>query len=235
MAPTTSARERIDRPSAQDLWRRWVAANALGELVGLGLTGAVAAGAMLSIGARRPVMAAGAVVASGAIEGAVVGYAQWRVLSDRIALPARRWIVATVIGAVAAWAAGVTPSLLFAEQGGAASEPAIAVQLLWAALLGLIAGPVLAGPQALALRGHVDRPWRWIAANAAAWACALPVTFLAPALLPAGAPAALVALGFAVGALAAGAVAGAVHGVTLVRLADGRATAAVVIDGRGRS
>lgn len=210
--------------ASRTLWWHWVRANAVGELVGLGLTGAVAAVAVLAIEPRWPLVAFGAVVASGAIEGTVVGLAQWRVLRDRVDLSARRWVTATVVGALAAWAAGVTPSVLLSEAGGTGTEPTLPVQLALAAALGLVAGPVLAGPQALALRGLVDRPWRWVAANAAAWACALPVTFVAPALAPAGTGAAGLGLGFAVGAFAAGAIAGAVHGVMLVSLVGGRST-----------
>ncbi|HSJ44137.1 MAG TPA: nitroreductase/quinone reductase family protein [Euzebyales bacterium] len=204
------------------LWRRWVGANAVGELLGLGLTGVAAAIAMVTIEPRWPLVAAGAVVATGTIEGTIVGLAQWRVLRDHLDLSARRWVTATVVGALAAWAAGVTPSLVLADADGVGVEPTLAMQLGLAAALGLVAGPVLGGPQAVALRGLVDRPWRWVAANAVAWACALPVTFLAPALAPAGSGAPVLAAGFAVGAFAAGAVAGAVHGVVVVSMAGGR-------------
>jgi hypothetical protein len=207
--------------TSRRLWRRWITANAVGELVGLGLTGAVAAAAVALLDPRWPVAAAAAIVASGAIEGTIVGYAQWRVLHDHIPMAARRWIIATVVGALAAWGAGVVPSLAFSDGGGAGAEPSLVVQLALAALLGLVAGPILGGPQAVALRDRVDRPWRWVAANAAAWACALPVTFLAPSLVSPRAPLAMVGA-FAVGAFAAGAVAGAVHGVVLVSLAGGR-------------
>jgi hypothetical protein len=208
--------------ASRALWRRWVGANAVGELIGLGLTGVAAAIAMVAIEPRWPLVAAGAVVASGAIEGTIVGLAQWRVLGDHLDVSARRWVTATVIGALAAWVAGVTPSLLLADAGGTGVEPTLAMQLGLAAALGLVAGPVLGGPQAVVLRGLVDRPWRWVAANAVAWACALPVTFLAPALAPAGTGAPVLAAAFAFGAFAAGAVAGAVHGVVLVSLSGGR-------------
>lgn len=224
MAPIAATRpQRLDVAGSRAVWRRWVAANAVGEFVGLGLTGAVGAIALWAIEPRWPLVAAGALVASGAIEGAVVGLAQWRVMRGHVAVTARRWTVATVIGAVLAWAAGVTPMLVLGGQdGGAVAEPPLALQLVLAALLGLVAGPVLGGPQAWVLRGVVPRPGRWVVANAAAWTIALPVTFVAPSLLPPDASAVVIGLAFAVGALVAGAVAGAVHGVALVRFAGGR-------------
>lgn len=222
-APSVSTRShRLGVAASRALWRRWVAANAVGEFVGLGLTGVVGAAIVWALDPRWPVLAAVALVASGAIEGAIVGVAQWQALRDRIAVTARRWTTATIVGALAAWAAGVTPMLLADQGGGTAAEPALPLQLMLAALLGLIAGPVLGGPQAWVLRGVVPRPWRWVAANAAAWGLALPITFLAPNVLPADASAATLALAFAAGALVAGAIAGAVHGIMLVALAGGR-------------
>ena len=211
----------VTATASRTLWRRWVGANAVGELLGLGLTGVAAAVAMVTIEPRWPLVAVGAIVATGAIEGTIVGLAQWRVLRDHLDISAQRWVTATIVGALAAWAAGVTPSLL-ADARGAGAEPTVPVQLALAAALGLVAGPILGGPQALALRGLVDRPWRWVAANAVAWACALPLTFVAPALTPAGVGTPVLVVGFAIGAFAAGAVAGAVHGVVLVSLVGGR-------------
>ena len=208
--------------AARTLWRRWIVANAVGELVGLGLTGVVAAVAVATYEPDRATLAAGLVVASGALEGLVVGGAQWQVLRTWIAVPARSWVIATMLGAVAAWAVAVTPmQLLGAQDGG--SEPSLPLQLALAAGMGLVAGPVLAGPQAVVLRRHVRRAWVWVIANSVAWAVALPVTFVGPAVLPAGTSPAAYGAAFAVGALAAGAVAGAVHGVALVELAGGRA------------
>jgi hypothetical protein len=88
-----------------------------------------------------------------------------------------------------------------------------------AALLGGVAGTVLASFQTLALRGHVARAWRWLLANAIAWAVAMPVLFGAVHLLervrdPAvGLPIGFVVLGVC------GAVVGAIHGTMLVRFA----------------
>jgi hypothetical protein len=206
------------------LWARWVAANSLAETIGLGVTAAVAV-ALAGLGAdHRPtwlaVVLLGTVVAGG-FEGAVVGYAQWRVL--RVPLPelaARLWVVATVVGALVAWTLGMLPTTLMDMGGEAGAEPAIgaAVQLLLAAALGLLAGPVLGVPQWLVLRRFVPRASWWIVANAVAWAAGMPVIFVAAGSLPAEPTTATIVATVLAACAAAGAVVGAVHGVWLVAL-----------------
>jgi hypothetical protein len=206
------------------LWARWVAANSLAETVGLGVTAAVAV-ALAALGAgHRPawlLVALVGTVLAGAFEGAVVGYAQWRVL--RVPLPelaARPWVVATVVGALVAWTLGMLPTTLMGMGGEAGAEPAIsdAAQLLLAATLGLLAGPVLGVPQWLVLRRFVPRASWWIVANAVAWAAGMPLIFVAAGLLPAEPTTATIVAAVLAACAAAGAVVGAVHGVWLVTL-----------------
>lgn len=138
-------------PSAKGLWLRWVAANAVGELLGLGAVAGI--GFLLFRQVTEPqswqqaALITAAVVGLGAFEGLVVGVAQASVI--RRLLPAvRGWVVATVIGAMAAWAIGMLPSTIAGLLGspGAASapEPPLWLTLLLAAGLGAVAGPVLA-------------------------------------------------------------------------------------------
>jgi hypothetical protein len=211
------------------LWRRWVLANAVAETVGLGAAALVAvwvAGALDGPSTSARAGAVLALLATGGFEGMVVGAAQWRVLHTRLRrLPARSWLVATCTGAVVAWALGLVPSLLLgggADAAGPPPEPpSDAVQLILAAGMGLVLGPILGVPQWLALRGHVDRPGWWVPANSAAWAAGMPVVFLVAGSVPPGLPpAALAAVVLAV-LFAAGAVVGAVHGAVLVRLVRG--------------
>ena len=225
------ARADIDRR----LYGRWVLANAIGEGVGLGGSFLVGAGLVVLLGARLgpwfEVATAIAAVALGTLfEGVVVGYAQWRVLRDPLpSLSRGSWVWATAVGAGIAWLLGMVPSTVISlvtgqvEATDAASsatmaEPPLAVILLAAAGLGLLLGPVLASAQVVVLRRHVQHAWRWIPANAVAWALALPLTYLGPSLmfdvgvnaLGVGIPLACV--------VAAGALVGAVHGAVLVRL-----------------
>lgn len=57
-ATIVSGPQRLDGPAAVALWPRRVMCNAVGELVGLGLSGTVAAGVMRSIEPRWPLAAA---------------------------------------------------------------------------------------------------------------------------------------------------------------------------------
>ena len=208
------------------LWWRWVAANSWAEVVGLGVSGA-AAGLLLARagGDAFSVVGAGVLVVllAGVTEGGVVGWAQHRVLRAPLPdLAARRWVGATVIGALAAWTLGMLPSTIIgvAEVGSAemVAEPPLVLQLVLAVALGLAAGPILGGAQAWVLRDHVARAWRWLPANAAAWAVGMPLVFLvAGGVPPTLHPAAIVSL-VALTLALVGAAVGAVHGAVLVRM-----------------
>jgi hypothetical protein len=216
------------------LYGRWVLANAIGEGVGLGGSLLVGAGIVAVLGAQSgpwvDLASAIAAVALGVLfEGVVVGYAQWRVLRDPLPRLSRgSWVRATAIGAGIAWLLGMIPSTVMSLVTGpvgstdaaapTVSEPPLAVILLAAAGLGLVLGPVLASAQVVVLRRHVSHAWWWIPANAAAWALALPLTYLGPSVMfDVGVNAVGVGILLAC-VVAAGAVVGAVHGAVLLRL-----------------
>lgn len=212
--------------SLERFWWRWIVANGLGELVGLGTVASIGYLAFRHFGEPAgPAQVAGValgMVALGAFEGAVVGWAQASVL--RAVLPGvRGWVRATVVGAVVAWAIGMLPSTLIslAESPSvpAAAEPALPVVLLLAAAMGLVAGPLLAVFQWLRLRTVVAKgsAW-WLAANAAAWAVGMPVIFVGAQADALGMNMALTGLVVAISLFAAGAVVGAVHGRVLLWL-----------------
>jgi hypothetical protein len=213
------------------LWLRWVGANALAEMLGLGATFALDILILARVAAASSALAslAGIVLmaATGAIEGTVVGLFQWRVLRRPFpSITRRAWVIATIVGAVIAWFLGSLPSTLIdmgGQQTGAASQepPAIVVSLL-AGGMGLFLGAVLGIPQWLVLRRVVKGAWLWIPANCLAWALGMPVIFAmvdrAYAVYAAGSIAGAVVV--LAGTLAlAGAVVGAVHGLALVKLA----------------
>ncbi len=207
--------------------RRWVLANGVGELLGLGLGAAVSVPAQLWLENHVPVLLAAVLGAVGfaVIEGAAVGGLQWSVVR-RVApgIGARWWIGTTMAGGLTAWLAVSVPFALArgTEEAAGGVEPPFLLQLAAMALVGLAAGPVLGGWQALALRRVVRRPWPWLWANAKAWAVGMPVIQLAAGGLPAGTP--LVGIvGAAVAALfVAGCLVGRIHGPTLLRLLPGR-------------
>ena len=118
-----------------------------------------------------------------------------------------RFFLATLLVAGLGWAAASAPAVLSSDSGG--SQPPQGLVLLGAAGLGLVMGPVLGGAQALALRGAVRHPWRWVGANTAAWPFVMVVIFLgATAPAESWSTASVVALGALTG-LVAGAVLGA--------------------------
>ncbi len=172
------------------LWLRWVAANALAEMLGLGATLGVGYLLFARLGDPPNLAAALGMIllmtASGAIEGAVVGLLQWSVL--RRALPAvsrRAWVVATLAGALVAWFLGSLPSTLIglasgpAEAAAPAQEPPAALVLTMAAAMGLVLGAILGMPQWRVLRRVVGRAWIWMPANSVAWALGMPAVFAA--------------------------------------------------------
>ncbi|MBW7881385.1 MAG: hypothetical protein H3C34_01890 [Caldilineaceae bacterium] len=217
------------RTDRQRLWLRWVAANALGELVGLGATFAVIPPAFLWLEGQPGGVTAFILfivaVASGAIEATIVGLAQWWAMHPWFPTIARRtWWLATLAGALLAYILGYLPSTLMnmGEQATntAVSEPPQAVVLLLAAGLGAVAGAVLSFAQWLAMRRTIARAGWWIPANMLAWLAGMPVIFWGIDAAQQGQPIIQSILLFATSLLLAGAVVGAIHGLFLVMLAS---------------
>ena len=216
------------RPSPALLWLRWVGANALAELVGLGATFCVDYLIVSQVAARGTILASLAAIplmtASGAIEGATVGVLQSAVLRRPFPrITPGSWVGATVVGAVVAWFLGSLPSSLMdmgaQTSGDVAQEPTAAVVMLLAAAMGLALGAVLAYPQWRVLRAAARRSWLWIPANCLAWAVGMPATFAAIDRAQASASLVGTLLAMAFGLLIAGALVGAIHGIALVRIA----------------
>ena len=160
---------------------RWTLLCALAEALGM----AVAAGAARwaqdladrpdTLDAAWPVLAV--LVAGGLVEGAALGAVQaWLLGAWLPALRRRRYVLMTVLVAGVGWAAASTPATL--ASGDRGSSPPVSLVLLGAAGLGLAMGTLLGAAQAAALRGAVPHPWRWVAANAAAWPPAMVVVFV---------------------------------------------------------
>ena len=214
------------------LWLRWVGANSLAEMLGLGATFALDILILARVAEAGTSLASligiALMAATGAVEGTVVGLLQWAVLRRPFPTITRRaWVVATIVGAVVAWFLGSLPSTLMdmgsQDSGAVAQEPPAWVVMLLAAGMGLFLGAVLGYPQYRVLRKTVDRAWIWIPANCLAWALGMPIIFAlvdrAYAAYAGGSVAGAVAV--LAGALAlAGAAVGAVNGVALVKLAN---------------
>jgi hypothetical protein len=201
-------------------------ANAAGETVGLGTTGAIGVYVLTREATDLPVILAMAtlvVVAGAVIEGTAVGTAQWLVLREPLpVLRWQRWTLATAAGAFVAWTLGMVPSTLAnvgANAGGAPPvEMGAATTYGLAAVMGFLLGPVLGFPQWLVLRHHVRRAGWWVFANAVAWAPAMAVVFIGAGAVPPGGAGPGLVLVLLSTLAAAGAVVGAVHGLFLVWL-----------------
>jgi uncharacterized integral membrane protein len=157
-----------------------------------------------------------ALVAAGAVEGAVLGWSQARVLKHRIpALSVRGWIGGTAAAASLAWFIGLLP--------GAYPEVWQGWQLGAQIVVGALAGTVLlcsiGFAQWLERRRHLPRSGSWVAGSAAAWCLGLAVFFgVATPLWQPGQPLPLVVLiGVLAGILMAVSMAAAT-GLVLVRL-----------------
>ena len=209
------------------LWLRWVGANAIGEVFGLGGTFALLFAVLQpALNASGVTGVAGillnfvAAVFSGVLEATIVGLLQWGAMHSWFPrLRARSWWFGTLWGALAAYVLGYLPSTLMdmgAQAGSApAQEPPQWLTLLLAAGLGLVAGAVLSFAQWRVLRRHAVRAGRWIPANMLAWAAGMPLIFAGMHIAFGGSnrPFVLIIL---VTLLLAGSVVGAIHGWFLI-------------------
>lgn len=220
---------RSSRPTPRwpwGFWSRWVGANALAELLGLGSSALLWIAYFTGLEAQLGVMASAALVVVGStlLEGTAVGVLQWQVLRRVLPkLSLASWWSATALGALIAWSLGMIPSTMMAMAGTASDAPSPAamsdaLQYTLAALMGLVLGPVLGFPQWLVLRRHLTHAGLWIAANAVAWCWGMLVIFIVMGFVPAGGITLATVLLVLGGLALAGAVVGAIHGVVLVKL-----------------
>lgn len=209
------------------LWLKWVAANALGEMIGLGATFAVLGLGMSATsgisGVSGILVGYGLAIITGVLEATVVGWAQWRVLNPWLPkITFKAWWAATLIGALIAYCLGYLPSTIMSLQDQStqttAVEPEQRVILLLAAGMGLAGGLVLSYYQWRVLRKHVDGARVWLPANMLAWMLGMPLIFWGIDMAQRITEPALQVLMIAGVLLVTGAIVGAVHGVSLVQL-----------------
>jgi hypothetical protein len=213
------------------LWLRWVAANGLGEMLGLGLTFAVGASIISNLGDQQNVtailVAFLVAVASGAIEATIVGLAQWWAMYPWFPMiSCRAWWFSTLVGALLAYVMGYMPSTLMSlgeqttQSQAAVAEPAQWIVLLLAAGLGAVGGAVLSFAQWLTMRKKVARASLWIPANMLAWMVGMPIIFWGIDTAQGLSSMFNMILFIAVVLLLTGLVVGAIHGAFLVSLAN---------------
>lgn len=210
-----------------NLWLRWVTANSLGEMLGLGATFAVLAAGLAAIDELSTVcsflLGYGLAIISGILEASIVGWAQWKAMKPWLPnISLRSWWLATLIGALIAYSLGYLPSTIMSlqEQSAqtAAVEPEQWVVLLLAAGMGLAGGLILSIFQGRELRRHISGAWKWVPANMIAWMLGMPLIFWGIDQVQKVSGTILQVLLMAVILLLTGAVVGVVHGLVLIHL-----------------
>jgi hypothetical protein len=97
--------------------------------------------------------------------GGVLGTLQWRVIRERVPVPRKRWIVASVGPALLGWLFVIMPAVISAQDSGQSVSGAY----MLAASQTLALGPLLGLSQASVLRSYTNRWAWWIAANIVSW------------------------------------------------------------------
>ena len=97
--------------------------------------------------------------------GGVLGTLQWLVIRQRVPVPRKPWIVASVGPALVGWLFVILPAVITAQD----SNTSVSGAYLLAASQTLALGPLLGLSQASVLRGYTRRWAWWIAANLASW------------------------------------------------------------------
>lgn len=155
-------------------------------------------------------------VLAGAVEGTCLGIAQSAALRrGRVAVSRVGWIVATASGAAVAWMIGMLPSTL-ADLGVPLdwSGPGIAAVIAGGLLL-LVTIPAL---QWIVPHGAVERAWRWIPLNMAAWLVGLVFTFLPSPFIDYSTPAAVLLVAYAAAGVAMAVTVATLTGLGLRRM-----------------
>jgi Ca2+-transporting ATPase len=210
-----------------EVWRSWVRWTTAGETVGFAVPALAAAGAAALPGEGWRWLL---LLAAGATEGAVLGWAQTRVLRRVLpGLPTRAWVLRTAMAAVVAWAVGLTPAAVWPSLADLPVGGAVALGALGGALLLASIGVA----QWTVLRGRLAGSEQWIGWTALGWCVGLAVFTLVttPLWQPGQTGGLIAAIGVLGGVLMAATVA-AVTGWGLVRmLARDRAQRAGVASG----
>lgn len=200
------------------LWRDWIIANVIGEIVGFGLAGAVMIGVAdlmaLEQGQIQLAPLVAAVIAMGALEGTAVALAQYAVLGRTFASLTRgAWLLATIGGAIVAWGSGMVIGQL---AGDAFAGSDVDMPIAGALVIGAVAGSILSGPQWVALRrARVAATW-WIPAHAFGWSVGMVIAFAGVGSLPSSAALMFTMIAMAGTGLGMGALVAAITGIALV-------------------
>lgn len=171
---------------ARGLWWSWTVSCGAGEMIGISIAAGLAAlmsqiiGDPQSLSQRMTVLCV--MIFAGVLEGAAIGYFQWRVLRSVFrTLSASAWLTPTIAVAAIGWLVGMLQPIFFArneEESVPSAEPSVLFVLSMAAAFGIAAGGVFGFAQWFPLRRHADQAWIWIPANAFGWGVAMVIIFV---------------------------------------------------------
>lgn len=200
-------------PEVSSFWPRWLLRCALAEFVGIAVAALVAVGLTRWLGEPTTVAGRlgfyGAALGAGALEGALVGWAQGSLLRVRLpSLRLGRFIGWTTLPVVACWAVGMFPSTFLFTDPGVLTQPvperSTIVVSLWSGLGGALGGLLIGGAQALELRHQVGAVKAWLLATALGWGVALPLDMTGAMVPGPTTPPLLVIVSAALGGVLAG-------------------------------
>ena len=173
----------------------WLRAVTLGELLGFTSTALIAFVA-LTLGGH-PTTVPGRLAAllimtvGGSLEGASLGFFQWRALKRWLPdLSAPRFIGATIAVAAGGWLIGMSVPLVMTLTGAMTSssstsasvEPSLAQVAVFSMGFGAVAGALFGVTQARVLGPHVRGVSNWVLGNVFGWAFGLPLAYIAGSL-----------------------------------------------------
>ncbi|MCA6364255.1 MAG: hypothetical protein IM638_14550 [Bacteroidetes bacterium] len=209
-------------------WLRWTINCALGEVLGIGAAGLIALMVFKLLGEPQTtgskLLVLFCMMCAGLIEGAVLGYMQWRILRQKLPeLPRSNWLQYTMLIAVLGWMLGMLPSLFFFDEQPAntsTSAPPLP-GTLFAALsvgAGLLLGALFGLFQWFELKHYVHHSKQWILANALGWGAGIGWIYFFAGLPEEHTPLLETLFYAACGSILAGLSVGAITGAFLVRL-----------------
>jgi len=193
---------------------RWMLAVTIAETVGFAVPATVFT--VTNLLEAPAGVAYAAIVAAGAVEGALLGLGQ-RIGFGLPALSRRAWVSATALGAAIAWSIGLLPSTL----GGLDFGSPLVIALVGVGGLVLLASiPTL---QWVVLRRLVHPSFFWAPVNMGAWAVGLLWTFAPSPFVDESTPTLVIVIAFLLGGMLMALTVAALTGLAarqVVRLAS---------------
>lgn len=158
----------------QKFWNRWMLIYSFGEVLGIGVAAII--GRFLFIGFSSTSIAQSSalfffvLVMSGAAEGIIIGYVQWKSLSRLLVdFHPAIWIITTSLAAITGWLVILPPSVVFISFFSTLKLINVYYSLLYAALAGMAFGGIIGIPQYLIIKRFYTKASVWIIANALGW------------------------------------------------------------------